>query len=143
MLVKLFQHQQNSSKMRSLTLLRKINWPAGFRNVSRVAVKPEDQETKKSVNRMSGWQIHSYSDNIEDLQLSDNLKKPFIRRPTELLVKVHASSVNPIDVAMMSKLLKVFYLIFSSYDDVIQFQMDMARRFLICFEVSRVTLNSR
>lgn len=90
--------------MRSLNILRKVNWPTGFRNVSKVAVKPEDQETKKSVNRMSGWQIHSYSDNIEDLQFSENLKKPYIRRPTELLVKVMASSVNPIDVAMMGKL---------------------------------------
>lgn len=89
--------------MRNLILLKTINWRAGSRKASSVAAKLEDHEVKKNQNRMSGWQIHSYSDNVEDLQISDHVKKPFIRNPSELLVKVLASSVNPIDVAMMSE----------------------------------------
>lgn len=52
---------------------------------------------------MSGWQLHSYSENIADLQFAQNLKKPVIQSPSQVLVKVLAASVNPIDVAMMSK----------------------------------------
>lgn len=95
--------------MRNLILLRTVYWRVGFRNLSSVAENPEKYESKKMFrmqDRMSGWQIHSYSPSVEELQFSDILKKPFIRKPTELLVKVLASSVNPFDVAMMSKFLK-------------------------------------
>lgn len=92
--------------MRKLTLLHTIPWRTGYRKTSSVAVKVTENETAR--NRMSGWQIHSYSENIDDLQLSENLKKPYIRKPSELLVKVLASSVNPIDVAMMSKFSSLF-----------------------------------
>lgn len=91
--------------MRSMLIsyFRKLNWNIRCRNLSNQADVQRD--VKLNHNRMSGWQIHSYSDNISDLQSSDMLKKPFIRKPSELLVKVSASSVNPIDVAMMSELL--------------------------------------
>lgn len=51
---------------------------------------------------ISGWQIHSYGD-LEEVQLAKNVKKPFIKTPTELLVKLTSSSVNPIDIAMIGK----------------------------------------
>lgn len=89
--------------MRNLILFRTINWRAGVRRFSSIPEVLEDVEPKRSQGRMTGWQIHSYSDIIEDLQLAQNIKKPHIRKPSQLLVKVLASSVNPIDVAMMSK----------------------------------------
>ena len=47
-----------------------------------------------------GYQIHSYG-SLDEVQFTDKIKQPVIRSPTELLVKVDASSVNPIDVAMI------------------------------------------
>jgi len=47
---------------------------------------------------MRSWQIHSYG-GIEDLQLSSS-RIPLIKSPNDVLVKVHAASVNPIDLAM-------------------------------------------
>lgn len=55
----------------------------------------------KSGKKMTGWQIHSYSDGI---QYSDNIKVPTIKDSNELLIKVNSTSVNPIDVAMVGEL---------------------------------------
>lgn len=90
-------------------LIRKSAWKNGLRSLSGAAAAPKQQENQKRHDRMGGWQAQSYSDNCEDLQFSENLKKPYIKTPSQLLVKVLASSVNPIDVAMMSKLCKTFY----------------------------------
>lgn len=53
--------------------------------------------------KMKGWQVHEYG-GVEILQCSENIKIPSIQSPTEVLVEVHASSVNPIDVKMMGEL---------------------------------------
>uniref|UniRef100_A0A182LVT1 Enoyl reductase (ER) domain-containing protein n=1 Tax=Anopheles culicifacies TaxID=139723 RepID=A0A182LVT1_9DIPT len=55
-----------------------------------------------SYGKMSGWQIHAYGVPQEEIQFSDGIKMPILRSPTQLLVKVKASSVNPIDVAMIN-----------------------------------------
>ncbi|KAL0126682.1 hypothetical protein PUN28_005213 [Cardiocondyla obscurior] len=47
---------------------------------------------------MQAWQIHSYN-GLKDLRLS-NVRTPVITNPTDVLVKIEAASVNPIDVAM-------------------------------------------
>lgn len=47
---------------------------------------------------MQSWQIHSYN-GLEDLKLS-NIRIPMITNPNDVLVKIEAASVNPIDVAM-------------------------------------------
>ncbi|XP_043240954.1 reticulon-4-interacting protein 1 homolog, mitochondrial-like [Amphibalanus amphitrite] len=49
---------------------------------------------------MSAWQIHRYG-GPEELQLTTSHRLPTITQPTELLIKVHAASINPIDVAML------------------------------------------
>ncbi|KYN08499.1 Reticulon-4-interacting protein 1, mitochondrial [Cyphomyrmex costatus] len=49
-------------------------------------------------DKMQAWQIHSYN-GLEDLRLS-NVRMPVITNPTDVLVKIEAASVNPIDVAM-------------------------------------------
>lgn len=95
--------------MRTLMVIRKLAWKNGLRSLSGAAAAPRQQENQKRHDRMGGWQVQSYSDDCADLQFSENLKKLFIRTPSQLLVKVLASSVNPIDVAMMSKLCKIYY----------------------------------
>lgn len=57
----------------------------------------------RPINKMCGWQIHSYG-SLDEVEHSDNLKIPILTSPNQLLVKVTAASVNPIDVAMISKL---------------------------------------
>ncbi|XP_012054771.1 PREDICTED: reticulon-4-interacting protein 1, mitochondrial [Atta cephalotes] len=53
---------------------------------------------KENLDKMQAWQIHSYN-GLEDLRLS-NVRMPMITNPTDVLVKIEATSVNPIDVAM-------------------------------------------
>lgn len=59
-------------------------------------------------DKMQAWQIHSYN-GLNDLKLS-NIRIPVIKNPTDVLVKVEAASVNPIDVAMTSILLLIAYV---------------------------------
>ncbi|KOC64323.1 Reticulon-4-interacting protein 1, mitochondrial [Habropoda laboriosa] len=49
-------------------------------------------------DKMQAWQIHSYG-GLDELKLS-SVRIPVIARPTDILVKIEASSVNPIDIAM-------------------------------------------
>lgn len=49
---------------------------------------------------MSSWQIHEYG-GLDQLTLSTAARAASIKHPSELLVKVHAASINPIDVRMM------------------------------------------
>ncbi|XP_076466435.1 NAD(P)H oxidoreductase RTN4IP1, mitochondrial-like [Babylonia areolata] len=53
----------------------------------------------KSRAKMQAWQIHQYGDNRE-LTPTDKARAATIKAPNELLIKVHAASVNPIDVRM-------------------------------------------
>ena len=54
---------------------------------------------KESIeDKMQAWQIHSYG-GLEELKLL-SVRIPLIAKPTDVLVKVEASSVNPIDIAM-------------------------------------------
>lgn len=46
------------------------------------------------------WRIEKYG-NLDELTLRENLRRPPIKEPTDVLVRVLASSVNPIDVAMV------------------------------------------
>ena len=63
--------------------------------------RPKD-ESNRSKLKMYGWQIHSYGD-VDELQLTDKLKVPQMKTADECLVRVSATTVNPIDVAMLSK----------------------------------------
>lgn len=66
------------------------------RSVSKLAMNHKENVEDK----MQAWQIHSYG-GLEELKFS-NVRIPMIARPTDVLVKVQASSVNGIDVAMTS-----------------------------------------
>lgn len=52
--------------------------------------------------KMIAWQAHSYS-TIDDLVLTSNARSPVVVGPRELLVRVKASSVNPLDTLMAGK----------------------------------------
>lgn len=54
-------------------------------------------------SRMSGWELHEYGDFPEVLQLHENLRIPKIEDPKELIIRVRASSVNPLDLAMAGR----------------------------------------
>ena len=49
---------------------------------------------------MSCWQAYSYG-SLEVLRLSHTAQVPVLRGPRDVLVNVHASSVNPFDVKML------------------------------------------
>lgn len=68
-------------------------------------VKTSDIDEKPNRNvqgKMCGWQIHAYGDLTEELQFSDKIKIPAINDSNHVLIKVEASSVNPIDILMTS-----------------------------------------
>lgn len=58
---------------------------------------------------MQAWQIHSYN-GLDELRLI-KVRMPVLRSPTDVLVKVEAASVNPIDIAMTS----IAFLIDTNY----------------------------
>lgn len=50
-------------------------------------------------SKMIAWQVHSYS-TVDDLVLTSNARSPTMVAAHEVLVRVKASSVNPLDVLM-------------------------------------------
>ncbi|XP_033216790.1 reticulon-4-interacting protein 1, mitochondrial [Belonocnema kinseyi] len=77
----------------SLEMLRPII-PRHFRSLSKVAVKHKERLDDK----MQAWQIHSYG-GLEELKLCTT-RMPVITRPSDVLIKVDASSVNPFDLSL-------------------------------------------
>lgn len=69
-----------------------------MRSASKLSLKHKESIEDK----MQAWQIHSYG-GLEELKLL-SVRIPLIAKPTDVLVKVEASSVNPIDIAMTSTL---------------------------------------
>lgn len=76
-------------------------------------------------NRMRAWQIHSYGD-LGELQLSKT-RLPIIASPKELLVKVEASSINPIDYMMIGGYAKTVANFFRKYE--LEFPLILGREF--------------
>ncbi|XP_070492371.1 reticulon-4-interacting protein 1 homolog, mitochondrial-like [Chironomus tepperi] len=98
-----------------------------FCNATKTVVKESTSE--RSYPRMSGWQIHSYGE-LDEVQFSKSLKKPFIRSPKELLVKVDASSVNPLDVQMISGYGSTAINTIRCNTDNIEFPLTLGRDFV-------------
>ncbi|XP_055644316.1 reticulon-4-interacting protein 1, mitochondrial [Toxorhynchites rutilus septentrionalis] len=73
----------------------------GIRLLSTVSAEaPASNRYARPLNKMCGWQIQSYG-SLDEVEHSDGLKMPVLTSPHQLLVKVTATSVNPIDVAMI------------------------------------------
>ena len=76
-----------------------------FKRVLYIASKPFSSIStmeKQAVNKMKAWQIHSYGD-LSELQLSV-ARMPEIQKPTDVLVRVEAASLNPIDKMIIGNL---------------------------------------
>lgn len=77
-----------------------------LRNLSSIASRPESYQNhnhmKATPGRMLTWSIHNYTGDFDEI-VQTEVNKPTIGSPTEIVLKITASSVNPIDVAMMSK----------------------------------------
>lgn len=59
------------------------------------------QKPVVDVNRkMGAWQLHAYGDEV---LFSDKVRIPPVTGANDVLVKVNAASLNPIDVHMASK----------------------------------------
>lgn len=52
---------------------------------------------------MNGWEVNEYT-GIDGLTLNKNMALPVLNSPTEVLVEVYTTSVNPIDLLMTSTL---------------------------------------
>lgn len=62
----------------------------------------EISTTSPKCTVMPAWVIDKYGKN-EVLRFTQNMMLPIIHYPNEVIIKVHAASVNPIDVNMRSK----------------------------------------
>lgn len=51
---------------------------------------------------MSAWCIDRYGTN-EVLRFSEEIPMPTVRSPNDVMIQVHATSLNPLDVAMRGK----------------------------------------
>ena len=51
---------------------------------------------------MSAWQIHGFG-GTDQLKLSHSVKVPPLLGPKDVLVEVHAASVNPVDLQMLGE----------------------------------------
>ncbi|XP_058059391.1 reticulon-4-interacting protein 1 homolog, mitochondrial [Anopheles bellator] len=71
-------------------------------SASTAAPTHEQQRRHASHGRMSGWEINAYGSPQEEVQFNGGIRIPTLKSPTQLLVKVKAASVNPIDVAMIA-----------------------------------------
>ena len=55
---------------------------------------------KQSMATMAAWQVKQYG-SIDDLSFTVKCRVPQLRHPNDVLVKVQAASVNPIDALMI------------------------------------------
>lgn len=49
--------------------------------------------------KMRAWSVHSYGDNLQQ----NDVRIPVLSNPNEVMVKVDAASVNPIDKLILGK----------------------------------------
>lgn len=77
-----------------------------LRTLSSIASHPYSHQNhnhlRAAPGRMITWSIHNYTGDFDEIVQTEVIK-PTISAPTEIVLKITASSVNPIDVAMMSK----------------------------------------
>ena len=57
-------------------------------------------EHKQSFEKLKQWQIGSFTNDLSSLKLAEDLPGPFMSFPDQVVVRVNAASVNPIDVAI-------------------------------------------
>ena len=73
-----------------------------FENVSYLCHNIRKYTQQSIPSTYSHWQINEYG-NTDKLSLINDVPIPIVRNRNEVLIKVHASSVNPIDTRMLRK----------------------------------------
>jgi len=53
---------------------------------------------------MQAWIIYYYGDN-QQFTLSDSVQMPMILSPKDVIIKISASSINPVDIRRRGKLI--------------------------------------
>lgn len=92
------------AKITSVLSSKPVNRLIQHRFLSHFATKANDNVDDK----IQAWQIHAYG-GIDELKLSST-KVPPLLKPSDVLIQVDASSVNPIDVAMTGKFNRGIFL---------------------------------
>lgn len=69
-----------------------------LRTAARLAL---DGRAVPAAGRMRAWRVHAYGA-LAELRL-DEARVPPLRAPDDVLVRVSAASINPIDVAMIGE----------------------------------------
>ncbi|XP_054742470.1 reticulon-4-interacting protein 1 homolog, mitochondrial isoform X1 [Anastrepha obliqua] len=91
--------------------------------------------------KMVGWQIHNYG-HTEELQYAKGLRMPQIQSSSDCLVRVHATTVNPIDVAMLEGYgSKMFNMLRCKFSSAIEFPLILGREF--CGEVIQCGMGAK
>lgn len=57
--------------------------------------------------KMKAWCVHSYGENLQQ----NDVRIPILSNPNEVMVKVDAASVNPIDKLILGKYVDIFFKI--------------------------------
>ena len=88
----------------SSTLFSRLTSFSHSSSSTQSSTTPEgDQEERvrpgQGDQRQACWRIRSYG-GLDALRLEDDLAMPTIRTPDEVLVRVKAASINPLDVVM-------------------------------------------
>jgi hypothetical protein len=68
-----------------------------IKSINESPTPPPSPAITAAPGRMQAWIIYYYGSN-QQLTLSDSVQMPMILSPNDVLIKVIASSVNPIDI---------------------------------------------
>lgn len=107
-----------------LTQFSNVVQRQSVRYATNLQIKEKNHEKSQDMqNRMQAWQLHSYG---EDLQLT-SARIPYITAPTEVLVKVEAATINPIDYMMKAGYGKTMLNLMRGYE--LEFPLTLGRDF--------------
>lgn len=89
--------------MGSKRLIGLVNFRHSLYNNSKFNIYSTAPNVSRDTNdsKMNAWQIHCYG-GLEELQLSKTTRIPHIQDPNDIIVRISASSINPIDLAMLA-----------------------------------------
>lgn len=73
-----------------------------LRNTIKLIGRSHSNQCNRTLSSYRRWQISSYSPHFESLAFFESNVIPPVSGPNDLLIKVNAASINPIDVAMSS-----------------------------------------
>ncbi len=87
----------------SFLLLKRSIYTA-IKSISESSSSYSLPSTKTSSGRMQAWIIYYYGDN-QQFTLSDSVQMPIILSPKDVIIKISASSINPVDIRRRGKLI--------------------------------------